>query len=205
MRSLGRRRKAQAARIMSTPNSIEQQAIAIFQQAAEERRFLRSHRWTITYYAMTAYGVLAVAPSFVEPGGLRTFISLLALPLVLAAGFQAYRLLADVQDELNMEKDRLLATLTAIRYIWQIHDTNRLYKDRSPQKSKDRYYPSLCEWRVAGWVSFFVLLLAGGFLAIVIILSRIHVRSHLPPGYSGEPPPLKLLGSRYRESSQAPP
>jgi hypothetical protein len=51
----------------------QEQALATFSHAAEERCFLRSQQWLLTYDVLIAYAALTVAPAWVEHGSLRSW------------------------------------------------------------------------------------------------------------------------------------
>jgi hypothetical protein len=140
----------------------EEQALATFNHATEQRRFLRGQQWTITYYALTAYGALAVAPSLVELGFWRFLVSVLALLLVWAAFTQAWRLLAEIQLELEMELKRLHAAQGYLSLIRAIHRQYPL-KELSQRRRRRR---ERVKWR-----GFQATLFLGAIFAILIILS----------------------------------
>jgi hypothetical protein len=156
---------------------MEQQALATFNHAAEQRRYLRGLRWTITNYALIAYAALAVAPSLVDENACfwRALVSVVAVPLVWAAFGQAYRLLADMQDELDMELRRLHAALEDLPLISKIHARYR-QKERSDRRGRRRFWILLrrsCKRAPADWLGFFGVLFLGAIFASLIILSRM--------------------------------
>jgi hypothetical protein len=52
---------------MATPNasSEQEQALAVFNHAAEEIRFFKRQQWLVTNYALLAYGALAAVPPLI--------------------------------------------------------------------------------------------------------------------------------------------
>jgi hypothetical protein len=160
--------------VLSTFQPSEEQGVAAFNHAAEERRFLRGQQWQVTNYTLIAYAALAVAPTWLEPDSWRSWASWGAFGLALLAAGQALRILANLEWQLNRERRRLRAVrdrLLLMREIqhslknpamwWQRRFWVRTYEQGTTPRDL-RLKPS-----------FFAVVFLGFIVASLIILSRI--------------------------------
>jgi hypothetical protein len=109
----------------------EQQALATFSHAAEERRFLREHQWQITNYVLIAYAALTAAPEWLDPDSCwRSLTSLFAIVLMSLAGVQGWRVMLNERRHLNRERERLDAAQNRLPLIGEIPVTGHPPRNR---------------------------------------------------------------------------
>jgi hypothetical protein len=157
--------------------------LTIFNEAAEQMRFYRSHQWQVTYYAVIAYAALAAAPIAVPRGRWRDWVTVFAAVLVLLAGLQAGRTLLYSNDVRVTEHARLKAVveqeLPLIDTIFEKHPTKERW---------DRGFPLWMPPRPRlPWGLLFVVILGAVFALMIIILSDERRRA-------GEPEPPDSAG-----------
>jgi hypothetical protein len=163
----------------------QEQALAVFNQAAEQMRFYRSHQWQITYYAVIAYAALATAPRLVRRGAWRGPVSGVALLLVIGAAWQAGRTLWYSEDLRLTEQARQVAArkqhLSLIDGIYENYQpTERWERPLSVWMPPRPRFP----WGLVAAVAL------GAALAIMIIVGDfLSAPAPRPPTEAQAPPP----------------
>ena len=151
--------------------SEEQQALAAFNHAAEQKRFLLGQQWRITNYALIAFAVLTAAPSWVKPESWiyswRSSVSLIAFVLVWMVVVFTFRNLRRSERSLDRQDKSLREARKRLKLMSAI---NKELTGQEEGSEKRRRFLNL----PVKWVLSIVLVL-GASIASLIIVSRIPV------------------------------
>jgi hypothetical protein len=141
----------------------EEQALAIFNNAAEQRRFLMMQRWHIANYALLAFAALAAAPDWLEKGSWldtgRSWVSFGAIVLVVAVLVLTLLYLSRARRWLGNQYQRMREAREHLSLMDKIHG--------SGQGTGPRHW------------SIVVVVVFGAFVAGLINLSRSSAASSL--------------------------
>lgn len=139
--------------------SEQEQALAVFNHAAEEIRFFKSQQWSVTNYTLLAYAALAAAPEWVATG--QVLANLVCASLVIFAGGGALGVLASLEKALIKERNRMAEARSAL-----LPRVESIHSKFPPQQA------TIALLRVA--------VILGAALAFWINLSRPGVAAWLP-------------------------
>jgi hypothetical protein len=150
----------------------EQQALAVFNHAAEEIRFFKGQQWRVTNYALLAYAALAAAPRWM--GAWKGYANALCSVAVIFAGLVAWRVLRSLNEAHAKERRRMeRARREKLSVVAELHANG-----------------SPIDGRATGRIVWIMgaALVIGAVLAILINLSRIpQVVACISQLASGEP------------------
>ena len=174
---------------------MEEQALAIFNQAAEQMRFERGLQWQIAEYALLAYAALAAASfALTQPGRghwvcwpvwARWLIRGIAVFLVVVTFYQGWdglynsearRLLAGDRQKTAIEELHKAACGGLAERECVVPSIHKIYRDNPPVDPSNRPHPFQTPW--AGRLPLFpygllAALFVGASFANVIILSPL--------------------------------
>ena len=141
---------------MHTPNtsSEQEQALAVFNHAAEEIRFFKGQQWNTTNYALLTFAALAVIPPWLEPPRWAWLANWLCVSLAIVAFAWAWFVLCGLDEALCKERVRMNKARSKLPLVREIHGEPR---------PRDRRVSSILYGAA----------LAGMCLAILIVLSRM--------------------------------
>jgi hypothetical protein len=148
---------------MQNPNtsSEQEQALAVFNHAAEEIRFFKGQQWHVTNYALLTFAALAVVPSWLEPPRWAWFANLLCTALVILPAWGAVRVLKSLDGALQKERGRMEKARDKLPLVREMH---------AAPEPRDR---------IVSWL-LYTAVGAGAYFAIFINLSRIINLSRSP-------------------------
>jgi hypothetical protein len=168
----------------------EDQALVVFDHAAEEIRFFKGQQWNVTNYTLAAYAALVATASFAWPDGWRLWVSILAVALVFVAGGAAWKVLVSLERALNKERRRQHAARDILQLLKLVHEQHP--PGRGPDMPKD--WSLMSAWCKLWSPGIFVaVLLFGAFIATLISISLPlssleDLSAHRPAGISqGDP------------------
>jgi hypothetical protein len=134
----------------------EEQALATYNEANEERRFLLRQQWQVTNYTLIAFAALAAAPTWL--GRPYSWASWGAFGLVSLAAASAGLYLWRSEDSLKRQERRLGAARKHLELICKIDAEVSGEEERKPHRKIKKV--------------FLAVLFLGWAIATAIILSR---------------------------------
>jgi hypothetical protein len=98
----------------------EQQALAVFNHAAQEIRFFKDQQWRVTNYALLAYGALVAAPELID--GSKDLANWGCAGIAVLAAAAAGVVLWKLDKAHKKERDRMDEVRLDLPLVKKIHD-----------------------------------------------------------------------------------
>ena len=104
----------------------QEQALAVFNHAAQEIRFFKGQQWLVTNYALITYGALAATPQLIDDTCLKAVASALCAAVVALPAGAAGWVLYSLDEALDKERRRMDKARCKLPMVAKLHANGRV-------------------------------------------------------------------------------